>query len=69
MSSPIPMSLSVHNSKKNVRYKSTLIGTALTQARHVLNGTLRNSAKLETEGTPFLRTSVISVGPRRFLCF
>jgi hypothetical protein len=65
VSIPTPMSVFVHNLNENVQYKSTLIGAALAKAKQTFSETVSRKFKLDTEGTPFLRTPTVSVGSRR----
>jgi hypothetical protein len=66
VSIPTPMSVFVHNLNENVQYKSTLIGAALAKAKQTFSETVSKKFKLDTEGTPFLRTPTVSVGSRRY---
>ncbi|KAJ8964806.1 hypothetical protein NQ314_004613 [Rhamnusium bicolor] len=55
---PTPLSVFVHNTKEQVKYKSTIIQAALAKAKHTFNDSMINlkSKEVVTEETPFLRT-------------
>ncbi|XP_056636381.1 protein ELYS [Diorhabda sublineata] len=64
---PTPMSVFVHDTTEQVKYKSTLIHAALTKAKRTFNESINQSqyTDLVTEETPFLRTPTICKNGKR----
>lgn len=66
---PQPMSVFVHNTAAQVKYKSTLIIASLSKARETWTRPLpaKNPGSiLKTEEIPFLRTPKVDLKEKRF---
>lgn len=66
---PVPMSVFIHDSKEQVKYKSTIVNAGLSKAMDTWTYPILRDKRdnfVKTEETPFLRTPKVDLKEKRF---
>lgn len=66
---PVPMSVFIHDTKEQVKYKSTIVNASISKAMDTWSCPfLRDKLDdfVKTEETPFLRTPKVDLKEKRF---
>lgn len=67
---PLPMSVFIHDTNEQVKYKSTIVNASLSKAIDTWNNPVLHDKYcdfIKTEDTPFLRTPKVDLKEKRFV--
>lgn len=72
MPKPVPMSVFIHDTKEQVKYKSTMVNAGLSKAMDTWSYPFLHDKRdnfIKTEETPFLRTPKVNLKEKRLDLF